>query len=211
MRKEIEVRFGRRKRVGSDRKRTQLHCLMDAAMAQAVEPTQVEKKLDFTCTGGGDTEVVVVGERKKAVERLAGKEQRQISETSPAGKKLSRRERRKKEKMALAAAQQAEASALAVQGSLEGAQFACSQTPVEDSQQWKNSLNVSVPSFSISAAGKTLFDDAALSLTQGRRYGLVAPNGHGKSTLLKMIATGKLNIPPRIDHLYVEQEVLADR
>jgi ATP-binding cassette, subfamily F, member 1 len=32
----------------------------------------------------------------------------------------------------------------------------------------------------------------------------------GKSTLLKMIAAGELKIPPRIDVLYVEQEVLAD-
>ena len=30
------------------------------------------------------------------------------------------------------------------------------------------------------------------------------------STLLKMIAYGELKIPPRIDYLYVEQEVIAD-
>ena len=30
------------------------------------------------------------------------------------------------------------------------------------------------------------------------------------STLLKMIAYGELKVPPRIDYLYVEQEVLAD-
>jgi ATP-binding cassette subfamily F protein 1 len=38
----------------------------------------------------------------------------------------------------------------------------------------------------------------------------VAPNGAGKSTLLKMIASKELKIPPRIDFLYVEQEVVAD-
>ena len=32
----------------------------------------------------------------------------------------------------------------------------------------------------------------------------------GKSTLLKMIAAGELKVPPRVDYLYVEQEVLAD-
>ena len=32
----------------------------------------------------------------------------------------------------------------------------------------------------------------------------------GKSTLLKMIAAGELKVPPRVDFLYVEQEVLAD-
>jgi ATPase subunit of ABC transporter with duplicated ATPase domains len=40
-----------------------------------------------------------------------------------------------------------------------------------------------------------------------QRYGFVGPNGQGKTTLLKMIASGNLKIPPRIDVLYVEQEV----
>jgi ATP-binding cassette subfamily F protein 1 len=39
---------------------------------------------------------------------------------------------------------------------------------------------------------------------------LVGANGKGKSTLLKMIASRDLKIPPRIDFLYVEQEVVAD-
>lgn len=38
----------------------------------------------------------------------------------------------------------------------------------------------------------------------------MAPNGAGKSTLLKMIAAKELVIPPRVDFLYVEQEVVAD-
>ena len=44
----------------------------------------------------------------------------------------------------------------------------------------------------------------------GRRYGLLGPNGQGKSTLLKMIACRELAIPPNIDILYVEQEAEAD-
>ena len=44
----------------------------------------------------------------------------------------------------------------------------------------------------------------------GRRYGLLGPNGQGKSTLLKMIACRELAIPPNIDVLYVEQEIEAD-
>lgn len=66
------------------------------------------------------------------------------------------------------------------------------------------------PNFSISAAGKILFKDAALTIGHGRRYGLVGPNGKGKSTLLKMIHSRDLKLPPRIDFLYVEQEVVAD-
>jgi ATP-binding cassette subfamily F protein 1 len=95
--------------------------------------------------------------------------------------------------------------------SKEGAQFACSQTAVnEKDQNWENALDINIPSFSISAAGKILFKDATFNIAAGRRYGLVAPNGRGKSTLLKMIASGDLKLPPRVDFLYVEQEVVAD-
>lgn len=78
--------------------------------------------------------------------------------------------------------------------------------------------------------------DTELHIAHGRRYGLVGPNGKffyahacaptsgpialhltssghagaGKSTLLKMISAGELKLPPRVDFLYVEQEVLAD-
>ena len=44
----------------------------------------------------------------------------------------------------------------------------------------------------------------------GRRYGLLGPNGQGKSTLLNVIACRELAIPPNIDVLYVEQEIEAD-
>lgn len=68
-----------------------------------------------------------------------------------------------------------------------------------------------VDSFSISAAGRDLIMNAELRITFGRRYGLVGPNGHGKTTLLRHIADRKaLNIPPELDILLCEQEVMAD-
>ena len=75
---------------------------------------------------------------------------------------------------------------------------------------WMNSLDINIPSITISAYNKNLFQDSTLTIAHGRHYGLVGPNGKGKSTLLKMIASGSLKIPPRIDALYVEQEVHAD-
>src|SRR4051794_11042605 len=42
--------------------------------------------------------------------------------------------------------------------------------------------------FDISFPGRELFKDANLLLAHGRKYGLVAPNGTGKSTLLQYIA-----------------------
>lgn len=127
------------------------------------------------------------------------------------GKKLSNKERKRLQKQREAAARAAEYEAVAAKASREGAQFACSQTAVnEKDPQWENSLDINIPNFSISAAGKILFKDASLTIAHGRRYGLVGPNGRGKSTLLKMIASRDLILPPRIDFLYVEQEVVAD-
>mmetsp|Transcript_13849 Transcript_13849/g.15895 ORF Transcript_13849/g.15895 Transcript_13849/m.15895 type:complete len:1261 (-) Transcript_13849:118-3900(-) len=129
----------------------------------------------------------------------------------PDGKKLSNKERKRIMKKREAIARMAEYEKVAAEASHKGAQFACSQTAVnEKDPQWENALEINVPNFSISAAGKVLFKDAALMIGRGRRYGLVGPNGKGKSTLLKMIASGDLKIPPRIDFLYVEQEVVAD-
>lgn len=39
---------------------------------------------------------------------------------------------------------------------------------------------------------------------------MVGPNGHGKTTLLRHIGSKALQIPPNIDVLYCEQEVVAD-
>ena len=72
----------------------------------------------------------------------------------------------------------------------------------------ENQSDIKVENFSIGAAGKKLFSDATLQIVAGRRYGLVGPNGHGKTTLLKQIALRKLQIPSTIDVLYCEQEVV---
>merc|ERR1712018_637314 len=70
-------------------------------------------------------------------------------------------------------------------------------------------VDIKIDKFSIAAKGKDLFRDASLTIAQGRRYGLVGPNGHGKTTLLRHIGTRSLQIPPNIDVLYCEQEVVA--
>lgn len=61
-----------------------------------------------------------------------------------------------------------------------------------------------------SAGGRELFKDAKLKITAGRRYGLVGPNGRGKTTLLRHIGNRALRIPKHVDTLYCEQEVKAD-
>merc|ERR1719414_2337950 len=76
--------------------------------------------------------------------------------------------------------------------------------------QMETAVDIKIDKFSIAAKGKDLFRDASLLIAQGRRYGLVGPNGHGKTTLLRHIGSRALQIPPNIDVLYCEQEVVAD-
>lgn len=90
-------------------------------------------------------------------------------------------------------------------------QFTLSQANQGRSDQLLETSNdIKVEGFSISARGRTLFNNATLLVAFGRRYGLVGPNGMGKTTLLKHIANRSLKIPANIDLLLCEQEVQAD-
>ncbi|XP_009366245.1 ABC transporter F family member 4-like [Pyrus x bretschneideri] len=73
-----------------------------------------------------------------------------------------------------------------------------------------NVKDITVENFSVSARGKELLKNASVKITHGKRYGLVGPNGMGKSTLLKLLAWRKIPVPKNIDVLLVEQEVVGD-
>lgn len=55
-----------------------------------------------------------------------------------------------------------------------------------------------------------ILSEATLTLSYGRRYGLVGQNGIGKSTLLRALSRRELNIPKHITILHVEQEIRGD-
>ncbi|KAK5650407.1 hypothetical protein RI129_001436 [Pyrocoelia pectoralis] len=74
----------------------------------------------------------------------------------------------------------------------------------------ENAVDIKIDNFSIAAKGNDLFVNASLLIANGRHYGLVGPNGHGKTTLLRHISQRAFAIPPNIDILYCEQEVVAD-
>lgn len=57
----------------------------------------------------------------------------------------------------------------------------------------------------IRAKGKLLLENTTVTVAAGRRYGLVGPNGKGKSTLLRMIARRQIPVPENLDVLLVEQ------
>ncbi len=72
-----------------------------------------------------------------------------------------------------------------------------------------NSRDILVPRVTLALAnGRRLLDDAELRLVYGRRYGLVGPNGIGKTTLLKAMAAWEIEGVPRHHRvLHVRQEV----
>ncbi|XP_055598104.1 ATP-binding cassette sub-family F member 1 [Uranotaenia lowii] len=78
------------------------------------------------------------------------------------------------------------------------------------SKHMEHAVDIKIENFTISAKGNDLFVNANLLIAHGRRYGLVGPNGHGKTTLLRHIANRVFAIPPNIDVLLCEQEVVAD-
>lgn len=73
-----------------------------------------------------------------------------------------------------------------------------------------NIKDIVLENFSVSARGKELLKNASLRISHGRRYGLVGPNGMGKSTLLKLLSWRQVPVPRSIDVLLVEQEIIGD-
>ncbi|KAM6958808.1 ATP-binding cassette sub-family F member 1 [Aplochiton taeniatus] len=120
---------------------------------------------------------------------------------------LSKKEKKKiKKKMEY----DRQVASVRAQSAIEG-DFSVSQAEVSSRQAMlENASDIKLERFSISAHGKELFVNADLLIVAGRRYGLVGPNGKGKTTLLKHIANRALSIPPNIDVLLCEQEVIAD-
>lgn len=62
----------------------------------------------------------------------------------------------------------------------------------------------------IRAKGKLLLESTNVLISAGRRYGLVGPNGKGKSTLLRLLARRQIPVAESIDVLLVEQEIVGD-
>lgn len=58
-----------------------------------------------------------------------------------------------------------------------------SQTQQRGNQQLDHAVDIKVENFSIAAKGKELFTNASLLIAQGRRYGLVGPNGYALASL----------------------------
>ncbi|XP_065830149.1 ATP-binding cassette sub-family F member 1-like [Oscarella lobularis] len=127
--------------------------------------------------------------------------------TASAPPQLSRKELKKQKKQAKRAQLMME---MEEESKGLGQYTVAQQSRAADSLLYEQSRDIKIEKFSLSARGKELFVNATLAVTYGRRYGLVGPNGMGKTTLLRHMAERKLSIPANIDVLYCEQEVQAD-
>lgn len=170
---------------------------------EAKEDDKKEKKknkksrLPFESNDDGDNDEDEEGEKIQKKEKK-----------SKEGKRLSNKERKRlKEELER---QEREDEYYRAANPMDGAQFSVSQQAFTEDSNWENATDIHIENFSINAHNKLLYDNASLHINAGGKYGLVGPNGQGKTTILKMIALGELKIPPKIDCLYVEQEVVAD-
>eukprot|EP00873_Tetraselmis_striata_P044573 jgi/Tetstr1/464837/TSEL_009576.t1 len=62
----------------------------------------------------------------------------------------------------------------------------------------------------LSVVGRELLEDARLNLAPGGRYGLMGPNGTGKTTLLRQLASPGRLVPPHITACWWRQEDVGD-
>uniref|UniRef100_A0A0D9X0J3 ABC transporter domain-containing protein n=1 Tax=Leersia perrieri TaxID=77586 RepID=A0A0D9X0J3_9ORYZ len=69
-----------------------------------------------------------------------------------------------------------------------------------------NAKDIVVEDLDVSVGGVALLEGASLRVSHGRRYGLVGPNGKGKSTLLKLLNWRKLPVPRNTRVMLVVQE-----
>ncbi|KAI9979800.1 hypothetical protein PInf_002918 [Phytophthora infestans] len=156
-----------------------------------------KSKLPFETTDGDEDD-----------EDDSEKKSKKKSKKDKEGKRLSNKERKRiKEEQER---QEREDEYHRAANPMDGAQFSVSQQAFTEDSNWENATDIHIENFSINAHNKLLYDNASLHINAGGKYGLVGPNGQGKTTILKMIALGELKIPPKVDCLYVEQEVVAD-
>ncbi|XP_052440845.1 ATP-binding cassette sub-family F member 1 isoform X1 [Carassius gibelio] len=142
-----------------------------------------------------------------SAEDVLAAEQAKEKQKDDSSANLTRKEKKKDKKRK---EYERQVASLRAQDAIEG-DFSISQAELSSRQAMlENASDIKLERFSISAHGKELFVNADLLVVAGRRYGLVGPNGKGKTTLLKHIANRALSIPPNIDVLLCEQEVVAD-
>ena len=126
------------------------------------------------------------------------------SEVSAPTKSLTRKERQKIEKQEKFQ-RELEAKAAAAHNVNKDGDNPFSVT-LEEGAVPHGTRDISLKQVSVTVNGKTLFQNTAVKFSAGSRYGLMGPNGRGKSTILRLMSTHQLPVPEGLDILLVEQE-----
>ncbi|KAL3990375.1 ABC transporter family protein [Acanthocheilonema viteae] len=161
-----------------------------------------------SCTNGA---VVVTSNDEKIEKKLSRKELKKLQKKAEYEREIREMGGTVEDREEKGALEKKESGGIG-SGAELGQQFSVSQQAKSIGQrnQLENAVDIKVENFDIAAQGRVLFHKADLTIAFGRHYGLVGPNGMGKTTLLKHIAARRLDIPPNIDLLYCEQEIEVD-
>ncbi|RYR77511.1 hypothetical protein Ahy_A01g001997 [Arachis hypogaea] len=174
----------------------------------APKPSAYTDGIDLPPSDEDEDEAILEEEEENASKRHQRSELKTL-EVSTTDKELKKRE--KKDILAAHAVEQAKKEALKDDHDAFTVVIG-SRTSVlnGDDDADANVKDITIENFSVSARGKELLKNASVKISHGKRYGLVGPNGKGKSTLLKLLAWRKIPVPKNIDVLLVEQEVVGD-
>ncbi|CAI0402303.1 unnamed protein product [Linum tenue] len=176
------------------------------------QKAQAYDDIDLPPSDDDDDDDYVSGEEGNQMDAPKRSNQQQF--LKPVEASLSEKELKKRERKELLAAQAAE---LARKEALKDDHDAFTvvigsraSVLAGEEEGDANVKDISIDNFSVSARGKELLKNTEVKISHGKRYGLVGPNGMGKSTLLKLLAWRKIPVPKNIDVLLVEQEVVGD-
>ena len=150
--------------------------------------------MDLPSSGSEDETEAIVREEKEIV----------------LGVKTEKEERKARQKELEAARKEAIAKEQAMQEDDDAFTIRCANLSDEAKELMANSKDIKIDGFSVAARGKELLNNTSMTIVHGRKYGLVGPNGMGKTTIMKLLARRKLPVPDFIDILLVEQEVVGD-
>ena len=147
---------------------------------------------EYETNSGDEGEKQLTKEEEKALKKQAAKDELR---------------RKRKEESLLAASKEARRQAMRGDDNAFDVAFEMPQISEEVMSTLKD---IEVHNLTVRAKGKILLENTALTVVSGRKYGLVGPNGKGKSTLLRLLAKRQIPVPDGIDALLVEQEVVGD-
>ncbi|QDZ24033.1 ABC transporter [Chloropicon primus] len=156
-------------------------------------PPSDEDEYGYEEEGGQEEEKKLTAEEEKRLKKQAEKDALR---------------KKRKEAEAMAASKEARRQAMLQDDSAFDVSF---EAPQYSEEVLASVKDIKVNSLTVRAKGKILLENTAVTIAHGRKYGLVGPNGKGKSTLLRLLGKRQIPVPEGIDALLVEQEVVGDK